>query len=104
MGFVSNYIWERAVDGGINPISLVLQQVKVKGREICLSCVCSSSVQEVGGQVAERLTEWFHRVCLPACEGRALPMPAELIKPELEKICGSLSQGGGDVLEYGDYC
>lgn len=101
MGFVSNYIWERAVDGGINPISLVLQQVKVRGREICLACICSSSVQELGGQVAERLTEWFHRGCLPACEGRTLPMPAELLEPELERICGSLTQGRRDALEYG---
>ncbi|MCM1118010.1 MAG: hypothetical protein NC543_01410 [bacterium] len=105
MGFVSNYIWERAADGGTNPISLVLQQVKVKGREACLLCICGSSCcgsgQRIGGQMAEQLVEWFHKVCLPACEGRVLPMPAELMEPELEMIYGSLSQGGRAALDYG---
>lgn len=101
MVFVTNYIWERAEDGGINPISLVLQQVKVKVREVCLLCICDSHGQDVGGQVAERLTEWFHKVCLPACEGRIPPMPAELMEPELERIRGSLSQRGIAALEYG---
>lgn len=101
MGIVSNYIWERGADGGTSPISLVLQQVKVKGREICLLCICSSPRQEVGGHVTEQLVEWFHRVCMPSCEGRNLPMPGELMEPELEGICGELSQQDGNDLSYG---
>lgn len=101
MGIVSGYIWERATDGGTSPISLVLQQVKVKGREVCLLCICSSPVQEAGGHMTEQLVEWFHRVCLPACEGRSLPMPRELLEPELENICGELLRQGGNAIGYG---
>lgn len=91
MGIVSNYIWEKAADGGPNPVSLVLQQVKLRGREICLFCVCSSPNEELGGRMTERLTEWFHRKCLPACEGRVQPVPRELLEPELGHICGELT-------------
>lgn len=88
MGIVSNYIWERAADGRVNPVSLVLQQVKLRGREVCLFCVCSSPGEEIGGRMTERLTEWFHRKCLPACERRAQTAPRELLEPELRDICG----------------
>lgn len=36
MHIISNYIWEKAAEGGVNPLSLVLQQVRVRGREVCL--------------------------------------------------------------------
>lgn len=103
MGIVSGYIWERATDGGTSPISLVLQQVKVKvkGREVCLLCICSSPGQEAGGRMTEQLVEWFHRACLPACEGRSLPVPQELMELELESICGELPQWDGSVIDYG---
>lgn len=101
MGIVSGYIWERAADGGTSPISLVLQQVKVKGREVCLLCICSSPGQEAGGHMTEQLVEWFHRVCLPACEGRNLPVPQELMEPELKSICGELPQRDGNAIGYG---
>lgn len=86
MGILTNYIWERAADGGTNPVSLVLQQVKLKGREICLLCISSSSRPEAGGYMAEQLVEWFHKVCLPACEGRTVPTPDKLLEPELKRI------------------
>lgn len=73
MNIVSNYIWEKAADGGRNPVSLALQQVRLRGREICLFCVCDSPGEESGGRMTEQLVEWFHRKCLPACGHRALP-------------------------------
>lgn len=105
MNIISNYIWEKAAEGGTNPLSLVLQQVRVRGREVCLFCVCSSVRTEQGGRMAEQLVEWFHRRCLPACEGRALPGLRELLEPELGGIRGELGNGGTDTrreeLSYG---
>lgn len=91
MGILTNYIWERAADGGTNPVSLVLQQVKLRGREICLLCISSSSRPESGGYMAEQLVEWFHKVCLPTCEGRTVPTPEELLGPELGRILRELT-------------
>ncbi len=93
MSIISNYIWEKAADGGINPVSLVLQQVKIRGREIDLFCVCDSS-DEKEASMTEQLTEWFHRKCLPACEGRTAPMPRDLLEPELRRVCGELPGQG----------
>ena len=112
MGIVSNYVWERAADGRANPVSLVLQQVKVRGREIALFCVCNSpagantdishpllmdaiprrkpTVCTEKESLTEGLTEWFHRECLPACEGRNAQTPQELLEPELRRVCGEL--------------
>lgn len=105
MEIITNYIWERAADGGINPVSLVLQHVKLKGREVCLLCICSSFRQEKGGYMTEQLVEWFHRVCLPACEGRKLPTPEELLESELRHILRELTaqktKTPEDVLDYG---
>jgi len=90
MSIVSNYIWEKGTDGGRNPVSLVAQQVKLQvglqGREICLFCVCESSEEELGGRMTERLVEWFHKSCLPACEGRKPPVLQELLERELHGI------------------
>ena len=97
MGILTNYIWERATDGGTNPVSLVLQQVKLRGREICLLCISSSSRTEVGGYLAEQLVEWFHKVCLPACEGRTVPPPEELLEPELGRIRRELTAQEANV-------
>ena len=33
MSIVSNYIWEKGLDGGRNPVSLIAQQAGLKGRE-----------------------------------------------------------------------
>lgn len=93
MGIVSNYIWERAADGGVSPVSLVLQQVKVQGREIGLFCVCTSREEALGGYMTERLVEWFHKVCLPACEKRKLPPLQSLLEPELACIHRELDAG-----------
>lgn len=93
MGIVSNYIWERATDGGVSPVSLVLQQVKVRGREIGLFCVCTSREETLGGYMTERLVEWFHKVCLPACEKRKLPSLQALLEPELACILRELNVG-----------
>lgn len=93
MGIVSNYIWERAADGGVSPVSLVLQQVKVRGREIGLFCVCTSREEALGGYMTERLVEWFHKDCLPACERRKLPLLPSLLEPELACIRRELYAG-----------
>ncbi len=86
MGIVSNYIWEKGVDGGRNPVSLVAQQVGIRGREICLFCICESLQGEWGGYMTERLVDWFHKICLPACGGRRQPGPRELLEGELYDI------------------
>ena len=86
MRIITSYIWERPVDGGKSPASLVLQQVKVRGREVCLLCISSSPCPETGGHLAEQLVDWFHKVCLPACEDRRAPLPKELLEPELRRI------------------
>ncbi len=106
MGIVSNYIWERAADGGINPVSLALQQVKVQGREIGLFCVCACQEEAQGGYMTERLVEWFHSICLPACEKRKLPPLGSLLEPELSSICSELASRQrtelpGENPEYG---
>ncbi|MCI9072489.1 MAG: hypothetical protein HFH80_06695 [Lachnospiraceae bacterium] len=105
MNILSNYIWEKAAEGGANPLSMVLQQVRLRGREVCLFCVCSSFRKEQGGRMTEQLVEWFHRCCLPACEGRALPGLRELLEPELAGIRRELRTGGrdarGEDLSYG---
>ncbi len=102
MGIVSNYIWERAADGGVSPVSLVLQQVKIQGREIGLFCVCTSREKALGGYMTERLVEWFHRVCLPACEKRSLPSPQNLLEPELACILRELNAGQQAEVWAGD--
>ena len=90
MSIVSNYIWEKGTGGGRNPVSLAVQQVKLQvglqGREICLFCVCESMKEEPGGRMTERLVEWFHKSCLPACGGRRLPTPREMLDQELYSI------------------
>lgn len=105
MNILTSYIWERAADGGASPVSLVLQQVKLRGREICLLCISSSSRPELGGYMVEQLVEWFHRACLPACEGRAVPLPEELLGPELKRIRGELTGQkvniSAEALDYG---
>ena len=105
MSIVSNYIWERAADGGRNPVSLALQQVRLRGREICLFCVCDSPGEELGGRMTEQLVEWFHKTCLPACGHRTLPQPRELLEPEPHGIQGELqgleSDSQQGTLNYG---
>lgn len=104
MGIVTNYIWERAADGGMSPVSLVVQHVKLRSREVCLLCICSSPRQEKGGYMAERLVEWFHRDCLPACERRTVPPPEELLEPELRHIQKELAaretESAADMPDY----
>lgn len=105
MSIVSNYIWERGTDGGRNPVSLAAQQVKLRiglqSREICLFCVCESSEGELGGRMTERLVEWFHKNCLPACLRRRLPTPRELLEQELHSIRKDLLGLEGDAQRDG---
>lgn len=100
MNIVSDYIWEKGTDGGRSPVSLVAQQVKLQaglqGRDICLFCVCESLEEELGGRMMERLVEWFHKSCLPACGGRRLPNPRELLEQELYSIRKELLCPKGD--------
>lgn len=99
MSIVSNYIWERAADGGVSPVSLVLQQVKVRGREIDLFCVCTGREGAMGGYMTERLVEWFHKTCLSVCEKRRLPPLPSLLDPELDCISRELSGGQAGLRE-----
>lgn len=99
MSIVSNYIWEKGLDGGRNPVSLIAQQAGLKGREICLFCVCESPQGEWGGRVTEQLVDWFHKICLPACGGRRQPVLEELLEEELYEIERELP--GKDRGSYG---
>lgn len=105
MSILTSYIWEKAADGGTSRISLALQQVKLRGREVCLLCISSSTCTETGGYMSEQLVEWFHRECLPACESRTAPLPEKLLEPELCCIRRELkiqrTKIQADTLSYG---
>lgn len=92
MSIVSNYIWEKGLDGGRNPVSLLVQQAVIRGREICLFCVCESPRGEWGGRMTEQLVDWFHKICLPACGVRRPPNPGDLLKGELNEIERGVSE------------
>ena len=68
MKYYSHYLWESA--GRENPVSLVLQQVKLKKGRCLLACICDGSRSKadgslISGYFTERLVEWFHHQCLP---------------------------------------
>ncbi len=108
MSIVSNYIWEKGTDGGRNPVSLLVQQVKqqtgLRSREISLFCVCESSEEELGGHMTEHLVDWFHKSCLPACGGRQPSVLRGLLEREVHGLLRELTGGGDaqrDRIHYG---
>lgn len=69
MKYFSHYYWESS--DGENPISVILQQVKLRKGRCLLACICdgsksSSQKSLVSGYFTERLVEWFHQKFIPA--------------------------------------
>ena len=73
MKYYSHYIWENGDVKGQNPVSLVLQQVKLRKGRCLLACICDGtrSIENeslVSGYITERLVEWFHGKCIPTLQ------------------------------------
>ena len=73
MKYYSHYIWENGDVKGQNPVSLILQQVKLRKGRCLLACICDGtrSIENkslVSGYITERLVEWFHGKCIPTLQ------------------------------------
>ena len=73
MKYYSHYIWENGDVKEQNPVSLVLQQAKLRKGRCLLACICDGtrSIENeslVSGYVTERLVEWFHGKCIPTLQ------------------------------------
>ena len=92
MNYTSAYLWEQGKTGEISRVSVVLQQVEVKNKQVVLACVCEGSTQgECGvtesGYFTEGLVEWFHRDFLKLCENkRRVEEVEKLLQKEVERL------------------
>ena len=73
MKYYSHYIWENGEVKGQNPVSLVLQQAKLRKGRCLLACICDGTriienESLVSGYITERLVEWFHGKCIPTLQ------------------------------------
>ena len=92
MKYYSHYIWENGEVKEQNPVSLVLQQAKLRKGRCLLACICDGtrSIENeslVSGYVTERLVEWFHGKCIPILQITANDAKIRhMLEEELEKI------------------
>ena len=109
MKYYSHYIWENGEVKGQNPVSLVLQQTKLRKGRCLLACICDgtrSSENEslVSGYVTERLVEWFHGKYLPILQMKIQGINIQhMLEEELAKIEEELKEFGrqkGIVADY----
>ncbi len=109
MKYYSHYLWENGNAKKQNPVSVVLQQVKLRKGRCLLACVCDgtgSSENEslVSGYFTERLVEWFHRRYIPTLQMRTHSMSTDqMLGEELIKMEEELQEYGrqkGIVAEY----
>lgn len=83
----SAYLWEKSRSDLEMPVSLLLQQALVCGKNVLLACVCEGrnggrlGVTE-SGYFTEGLVEWFHREFLKKCERKT---DEEVLEKALEK-------------------
>ncbi len=100
MKFNSHYIWESGSVEKPNPVSVVLQQVKLKHCRCLLACVCDGSKSGdeamcVSGYFTERLVEWFHRQCIPKLQNLCWNEGVQcLLECELSAIQAELEEYG----------
>ena len=100
MKYYSHYIWEKGDVEKQNPVSVVLQQVKLRKGRCLLACVCDgtgSAENEslVSGYFTERLVEWFHRKYIPTLQMKVHNMSIQqLLCEELKKMDEELQEFG----------
>jgi len=100
MRFFSHYIWESGSEEKGNPVSILLQQVSVKGHHCLLACICDGRKSTctgslVSGYFTERLVEWFHQDCLVLIQKRRLEDTIrKSLEAEFEKINAQLQEYG----------
>ena len=109
MKYYSHYIWENGEVKGQNPVSLVLQQAKLRKGRCLLACICDGtrSVKNkslVSGYVTERLVEWFHEKYLTTLQRPMNSIDIQhMLEEELTKIEEELEEFGrqkGIVADY----
>lgn len=101
MEYCAQYLWEKGTEKEYNPISLVLQQVRLYGKPVLLACICEgtapgkNAVRE-SGFFTERLVEWFHNEFLKKYAGKeGQEEIGWALEKELEKILRELSAADG---------
>ena len=108
MKYYSHYIWENEKLEGQNPVSLVLQQAKLRKGRCLLACICDGtrSIENeslVSGYVTERLTEWFHGKYIATLQVSMNGIKIQhMLEEELAKIEEELEEYGrqkGSVVE-----
>lgn len=100
MKYYSHYIWESGSEEKENPVSVVLQQVRMKNHRCLFICVCDGTRSErygslVSGYFTERLVEWFHQHYL----GRLCRKDKE--EDVLQALSKELKRIGEELKEYG---
>lgn len=96
MKYNSAYLWEKSSCEEAMPISVLLQQVCVKKRNVLFACVCEGkSGGEPGvtesGYFTEGLVEWFHREGLLYCEKKGEPEALKrLLEKEVKRLLGEV--------------
>ena len=98
MSMNSQCLWAKGGSVGINPVSVVLQQVSCQKKEALLACVCEGVGEEKeaatqSGYFTERLVEWFHKRYLKKLlkKGREGEITRDL-EEELEKTTQELKR------------
>lgn len=92
MNYNSAYLWEQGKTEEISRVSVVLQHVEVKRKQVVLACICEGGRQgECGvtesGYFTEGLVEWFHRDFLKLCENKRREEEVEkLLQKEVERL------------------
>lgn len=96
MKYFSHYIWESGSEEKANPVSLVLQQVKYRGKHLLFACICEAEkgCEEAGyvsGYVTACLVEWFHKQYLKQWYDQSVgERLRRAVVKEMEKIDGEL--------------
>ncbi len=98
MNFNSHYLWERGSRVQRNGVSLVLQHVQIRKKQVLLACVCESDPREeelYSGYFTERMVEWFHQRYLKLFFGeKALVGAIEDLQKEKELILREINSNG----------
>ena len=109
MKYYSHYVWESGSVERQNPVSVVLQQVKLRKGSCLLVCICDGTESGenaclVSGYLTERLVEWFHHKYIPTLQKKTQDRSAsQVLGEELKKIEEELEEYGrqkGTVPKY----
>ena len=102
MKYFSHYIWESGSEEkeNLNPISVVLQQIRWRRQHYLLACICegegsNKEACEISGYVTAHLVEWFHgQFAGSLCRIDAGERVQKSLFKELGKIEGELWENG----------